>query len=152
SLLTEGNARAASLGQAYTAVSDDIAGMVYNPATLTTLKASQASFLYQQGLIQDNYGQFMIGGSGKSSGIGLSVGYYNGGTIDLVNDAGVSSSVNAQKDYSLGLGLAHRLGIISGGVTLKYLRSTLAEQYSASAYAADAGLLMAISPRIHFGV
>lgn len=153
SLLSEGNAKAAALGQAYTAAFDDIAGMAYNPASLVTLKETQASFLYQQGLIQDNYGQLMIGGAGERSGWGLSVGYYNGGTIDLTDSSGAESSVNAQRDLTLGLGYARKIGgIVATGLSIKYLQSTLIEQVTARAYAVDAGMQIPITSRIRLGL
>src|SRR3989344_8897539 len=37
-------ARSAAMGQAFTSVPNDIQGLVYNPASLATLAASQASF------------------------------------------------------------------------------------------------------------
>ncbi len=83
SFISDGNAEAAALGNAFTAVPDNIAGLVYNPASAATLTSGQASFLFQRGLIEDSYGQLMIGTPlHNNSGLGLTVGYYNAGSID----------------------------------------------------------------------
>jgi len=152
SLLSIGNARAAALGQAYTASFDDVAGMEYNPASLGTLKSGQASLLYQQGLIQDSYGHFIIGTpKGANSALGFSFGYYNGGKIDLTNAAGNTESVNAQTDLTGGVGYAHKFGGLSLGFSGKFLQSKLIEQVSATAYAADAGFMLPVNSRIRIG-
>src|SRR5687767_14400001 len=60
-LLSATTARASGLGAALSASVDDISGFGYNPASLSTLKTGQASFLYQQGMVDDSFGHFMIG-------------------------------------------------------------------------------------------
>jgi hypothetical protein len=153
SLITEGNARAAGLGKAYTAAMDDIAGMAYNPAAPAWLSQGQASFLLERGLIEDSYGQIMVGmpNAMRTGGFGLSVGYYNAGTLDLVNENGGTSSVKAQEDMTASLAYSHKIGNVAFGVAGKYLHSELAQAYSASAEAIDAGILAKVSSRLSLG-
>ncbi len=149
-LLAPSSARAASLGESFTAVQNDVAGLHYNPASLGTLESGHASFLYEKGLIEDAYGHFMIGAPLRSGGWALSVGYYNGGEIALF-DGTTESSVIAQQDYTATVGYGRKFGQVSLGLAGKYLRSELVERYSADAYAGDIGLQMAVTPRFNMG-
>jgi hypothetical protein len=153
SLITEGSARASALGTAYTGVVDDIAGLAYNPASPASLSQGQASFMYQNGLIEDRFGLLMLGmplahGLG---GFGLSVGYYDAGTLELIDETGASRSVNAQRDVTAQLAYAHTFGRTSLGIAGKYITSTLAGEYTANAMAADIGILTKVSSRLSLG-
>ncbi len=151
SLLSDGGARPTSLAKAYSAGSDDISAFVYNPASLGTLSSGRASFLYQQGLIDESRGQLMIGRPmSRKSSWGLMFGAYNGGSIELSDDSG-TRSVSAQQDYSFGLGYSRNIGRSSLGISGKYLRSTLVEQFTAQAAAVDLGLQMKLSSRVRVG-
>src|SRR5512147_1933452 len=85
SLIETAGARPAALGEAYTASANDIAGFHYNPASLRSLESGQASFSYQQGLIEDSFGRLMLGVPSKNYGLGLSIGYYDGGDFEITN-------------------------------------------------------------------
>src|SRR5260221_13710945 len=82
-LLESPGARPPALGEAFTSVSDDITALGYNPASLGTLTSGQASFLYNKGIAQDSSGHLAIGVPTHLGGLGLSVGYYNGGDFQL---------------------------------------------------------------------
>lgn len=150
SFLENSDAKYAALGEAGTAASDDVAVMNYNPAGLGTMKSGQATFLYKQGLTQDAFGRLMIGAPTRAGALALSVGYYDAGNVDIDTGGGVSS-VNAQKDYMVGLGFARPVGPVQFGVNAKFLRSTLVEQYSANTAALDFGIHTLIGSRLHFG-
>lgn len=154
SLVTEGSARFSALGTAGTAVLDDAASLAYNPAAPASLSEGQASFLFQRGLIEDSYGQLMLGmpNANRDGGFGLVVGYYNAGTLELAQENGKTSSVKAQEDLTASLGYAHQIGRVSLGLAGKFIRSTLAEKYSAQAMALDLGLLAKVSSRLSLGV
>lgn len=149
-LLEPPSARAAALGEAFTAGTDDIGVFHYNPASLTTLKSSQASFLYKQGVADDTYGHFSIGTPRTAGGLGLSVGYYNAGTAEVF-DGTTQRKVTAQKDLAVGFGLAHRWGRVSLGWTGKYFSSELGEKVKADTLAADFGLAFEATPRLQVG-
>lgn len=149
-LLEAPSARAASLGEAFSAVSDDIVAFHYNPSALQSLTEGRASLLYQRGLADDAYGQFAVGNPTRYGGFGLSVGYYNAGDIALF-DGVTSRTVNAQTDMTMGLGYARRLGFLDWGVTAKYLTSRLVESFRAQAFAADFGLSLPVASRLRLG-
>lgn len=151
SLLENSDAKYASLADAGTAAVNDVAVMNYNPAGLGTMKTGQASFLYQKGITDDAFGRFMIGAPTKNGVAALSFGYYNAGSL-TISDGVQTSDVNAQQDYVLGLGYSRSLGRTNLGGNIKYLRSTLAEEYTANAMAIDLGMQRAIGSRMRMGV
>jgi hypothetical protein len=152
-LITDGSAAAAALGNAFTGTENDIAGLAYNPAAPATFSEGQASFLFQRGLIEDSYGQLMVGmpNQARTGGFGLSVGYYNAGTLDITNENGTTTSVKAEEDVTTALTYAHKIGNLSLGIAGKYLKSTLAGTYSAHAEAVDVGVLARMSSRLSLG-
>jgi LysM repeat protein len=149
-LLENSDAKYAALGEAATAAKDDIAVMNYNPAGLKTLSSGQASFLYQKGLTEDAYGRFMIGAPAGHGAMGLSIGYYNAGTLETF-DGTQTREITAQQDFAIGVGMAHTFGGLNAGMNLKYLHSTLAETYTANVAAVDFGLQSAVTSRLSVG-
>src|SRR5690242_1131528 len=80
--------RAAGLGGAYVAVSDDVGAMNINPAGLAQLKGNQVSFMHNgwiEGLIEEQ-GRFSFDLGGATLAIGA--GYFNGGDVDRITLVG----------------------------------------------------------------
>lgn len=150
SLLESPSARASALGESLVAGSDDIAALGYNPAALATLRSGHASFLYQKGIFDDSYGHFLIGSPSRRGGMGLSIGFYDGGEFEMSSGSS-ARTVTAQRDLVIGLSTARRYGRVSFGTTAKYISSEIAETASATAYAADLGLSVAATPRLRLG-
>ncbi|MCB4756101.1 MAG: PorV/PorQ family protein [Elusimicrobia bacterium] len=145
------DAVSASMAEAFTAASNNIAAFHYNPASLKSMKTGQAALLYQKGLSgEDSYGHFSIGGPFRNGSLGFSLGYYNAGTIDLF-DGVERRSVNAQTDTAISLGYARDFGRVSWGLTGKYLSSQLIGSEKAVAYAGDLGMSLPLIPRVRFG-
>ena len=82
--------------------------------------------------------------------LGFSVGYYDGGELDLF-DGVTRRTVAAQKDIVISLGYAQKVGNASIGLTGKYLSSELGEVAKATAFAGDLGLQLPVHPRIRIG-
>ncbi len=150
-LIETSGARSAAMGEAFSAMSNELCAMNYNPASLGTLKTGQASFMYQKGLVEDSYGQFIIGAPRKNGAWGLQVGYYNGGDMEVSFDGNTSQTVNAQRDLMLNFGYGWNVRESSIGLNLKYLSSELIEREKATAYAADFGLSMPVGSRLRIG-
>jgi len=143
-LLQAPSGRAAALAEAYSAMTDDVAAMNYNPASLNSLQESQASFLYQKGLADDSYGNFMMGTPLSQGTLGFNFGYYNAGTFDYFDGTKVNA-LQAKRDLTASLGYAiggHRWSL---GVAGKYIQSELLQTNGASALAADLGAQAAFS-------
>jgi hypothetical protein len=147
-----GSVRAAALGNAFTAMTDDSGAIAFNPASLGTLHSAESQFFYERGAIDDTFGQLTTGIPTNTGGIGAQIGYYNSGTIDANDGSGEAThSVNAQRDLALSLGAAHNIGQASMGIAVKYLSSQLVEKYKASAIAGDAGLSIPMSSSLRLG-
>lgn len=149
-ILEPASARASALGDSFTSATNDINALGYNPSALNTLTSGQASFLYEKGLVDDTFSQFVIGSPLKRGGLGLQIGHYNGGDLELSDGAGVRS-VRAQSDLALTLALAHEIRGVSVGVAGKYLSSELAETARAQAFALDLGMSVPVGSRFRLG-
>ena len=66
-----------------------------------------ASFQFQQGIADDSFSRLIIGNPFKKSALGISVGYYNGGNLELF-DGDTTRSVTAKRDLLLSLGGASK--------------------------------------------
>lgn len=150
SLLEAPTARAAALNGALTAGQNDVAAFAFNPASLSSLQKNQATFLLQNGINDDAYGQFSVGIPSQKSGLGFSVGYYDGGDL-LVSDGFTLKNVASQKDLVVRLGLSRSIHSFSFGMAGTYLSSTLAEQDQATAVAGDFGVGYKMNSRINLG-
>lgn len=150
SLLQTPSARAAALGEAFSAEAGDVTAYLYNPATLNTLQFSQASFLYQSGLADDRTSHLTLGLSRGDHDWGFSVGYYDGGEVEVF-DGSYSRMVTAKRDLTTSIAVARPWGPFSLGVAGKYLYSELAETANASAVAFDGGAFYRLNDRFQFG-
>lgn len=149
-LIEAPSARASSLGEAFTAAQNDIAAFGYNPAALGSLGGGHFSFLHERGFADDAFSHFMIGSPLQKGGVGLAIGVYNGGEIEL-NDGVSKRTVQAQRDLTVALGYARGFGKWTAGITGKMIDSQLAETASARAFAVDLGLNYSLTPSLRFG-
>lgn len=155
-LSTDAAPRPAAMGGAYTAVSDDADGMLYNPAGLAFVNASQVSFAHTdlyQGLTQDYMAIALHGEADQRSGAGRWLGEGQGagvyldtfdfGSIQrttLASQSGAGLDTFGIRDWALGATYARRtpwewLGL---GASLKYLRENIDNTVAQTA-AADFG-------------
>ncbi|MFH2204657.1 MAG: PorV/PorQ family protein [Elusimicrobiota bacterium] len=168
-------ARATGMGGAFTAVADDVSTLYYNPAGLSNLNHRELSFMYQRGIEGQNM-EYIAGatpipfsgliGEGFTS-VGASLLFAQNGKMEVnrVNTDGSflsSENISAGGDLVFTLGYSERAGEMEFrrggqvyrllhlvGVNAKIIRSTLAQQYSATAMAADAGYFL-YSPETRF--
>ncbi|OVE76095.1 hypothetical protein BVX98_06345 [bacterium F11] len=151
SLLEASGARPAALGEAFSAVPNDVSAFAYNPASLASLQENHVSFLFQRGISDDSFGQFAFGiPLNQESGLGFSIGYYDGGDISFI-EGGSPVTLTAQRDLVLALGVASQIQMVSLGISGKILSSELAETDHANAYAVDMGLGLTLNSRLRLG-
>lgn len=151
-LLQTGSARASALGNAFSAVSNDIGAMDFNPASLATLNSGQVSFQHQTGSFDDSLTQLNMGFLLPKGNLGLSVGRYSAGDVKLFDGVNPSRTVNAQEDLLFGIGTGFKFQQIALGVNLRYLSSKLAETTKANATLLDVGGSVPLSSQLRFGL
>ncbi len=153
-------ARAAGMSDAFTAIADDAFAAYYNPAGLARMDRPQLggahSAMFQSVSYQSLSFVVPFGGTegresvetgGKRHALGLSI-YYLGvsdierRTGDSTNPVGTFNSGDSAYAASYAYSPNDRLSL---GVTGKYITQTI-DVYSASAMAADLGVLYRVSP------
>lgn len=134
-------ARATAMGQAFTSVPNDVQGLSYNPASLATMVASQASFQhlsYVEGVTQEG---LAFGHAGRDQGLswGLLANYLRVGGIDRTvatfqntGEGFTQTDTFSTYDLLMGASLAGPLWVdgFSVGSTIKFLRESLADASS----------------------
>jgi hypothetical protein len=133
-------ARAQAMAEAYTVSAGDVNGVFYNPATVARADSTEAAAFYGRGYFDDTYGGLAYVQPAGPGALAASFNYYTTGDMQLDDGENVRT-VRGMSDYLLGLSYAAPLNEAIGlGGTVKVLRSTLVEDFPATAVAADLGL------------
>jgi len=137
-LRLDASARSVGMGGAYTALATDSNALLYNPAGLARVRASEATFMHNQYAL--GVGQQYIGVALKR-GLGFNFNYASLGDVPrttISNPGGAGSRLNVS-DTALGAGYGRELTsdlAIGGGV--KYISESLGD-VTANGYAVDLG-------------
>jgi len=149
--------RQLGMGEVATGLSDDAAAMYYNPGGLATVRNIELNAMYHQNIMDTrneainftyplNRGLLL----GKKAGMGIGVLAYQGGEIEWIKlnpDESIKSSevVKAETDYQIGLCYSEEIARFYGntyaGLMVKWIQSKLVEEYTASAFGIDLGIL-----------
>lgn len=139
------SARAMAMAEAFTAVSDDISAVYYNPAGLTSLMGREVMFTYIDMPAGIQYGFAGLGFPLESIGGVVGIGVYaltSGDMIERTHEQGPGEGTGrtfAWNDFALSLGYGRYLtDRFSIGFTLKYI-GQFVHDYSASGWSADIG-------------
>ncbi|MCE5270596.1 PorV/PorQ family protein [bacterium] len=140
-LKTAVGARAAALGTAYTALSDDAAGCFWNPAGLTDAPERELFFTHQRLIADMSQSAAAYVFDVDRFKVGVSMNYFSAGELERRE----TNSVEAQGTFSpfdmaLGVSAAMRVNeLVSAGVTARWVHENLDSQ-TASAMLFDIGV------------
>lgn len=153
--------RPAGMGNAFSAMEDDVNAALQNPASIGTLTQSEVSFLYSdlgpvfnvEGAGNMYHGLLLYGAPwGEKSGVALGVQYEEQGKISYTTDSpNVITTYSLGANYSILLTYARKIGShLILGISPKLIHTQLWE-YEDTGWAGDAGILYQ-SRRINIGV
>jgi len=125
-------------------VRGDLSGVFYNPSVLGELTQKEIYMMSELGVADDTFGGLMYGHPiGKKAGLSVGVVYYDAGKTRLFymeNGQEKERNVTVQKDMLGLLSYGQKINDkLSGGLTLKFANSNIAEVKSASAFGCDLG-------------
>ncbi|MCD4814019.1 PorV/PorQ family protein [bacterium] len=142
--------RSLGMGEAFVGIANDSSTLYWNAAGLTNVKGVQISATYLMGLAETTYEQILYTQNlEKNGGFGIGIIMLQGGAFEL--DDG--SEVEAQNDLVIMGGYGYTLTKkLSVGASLKYYSSTLIDEYTATAFAGDLGLLLALDKDLSIGL
>ncbi len=145
-------ARAAAMGEAFTAAADDVDAVYWNPAGLAYVKRLQETFGHNAWLdgVNNEHAAFALRHS-QSTVIGAGIGFLNVGDIERSNKYGYTEGYYGANDMALIGSYARRLkpNLAVGG-NFKIIRERI-ESDSAQAFALDAGGVYEMTPRLRLG-
>jgi hypothetical protein len=135
------SARAMGMAEAFTAVSDDITSVYYNPAGLTYLYGREAAFTYIDMPAGVGHGFAAIGFPLEAIGgvLGVSTIALGSGSMDVWGPDGATGQTFSYNDFALAVSYGRYLtDRFSIGVTVKYI-GEFSYDYSSNGWGADVG-------------
>ncbi len=152
-------ARPLGMGEAFTAVSDDVNALLWNPAGLSTIKKAEASTMFNQGIAGsgNTFFGFVKPDKRYNSAIGVSIFIMDGGSFEYNSPMGITKNYKAQMDYLTSVSYSKKVRdfddwALRAGVNGKFLVSTLVEQYSSDSFTADLGLMFQNKKGVNLGL
>jgi hypothetical protein len=144
--------RAAALGSAFTAFSDDVNSIVFNPSGLAFLAKKEAA-LVQNNWIQDISNQYLAFAVPTSAGtFGLNVTMVSIKDIVKRDNSGVDNGQYNASDMAVSLAYAKKIGEkFALGLNVKSINQTI-DTEKANGIAGDFGLLYKASSKVDIGV
>jgi len=155
-LLISPHARAAGMGEAFVAISDDVSAIYWNPAGLAFQKDKQFTTMYAKWLPQFNLSDlyYLFGAYRQSieglGTVGINITYLNLGEQNYRDEANIDLGTFNSNEWAISLGyatlLSENLGV---GLNFRFIRSNLAQVEVgnqkgvgvANAFAVDLGVL-----------
>ena len=151
-------ARSVGMGEAYSAVGDDVASIQYNPAGLASVLTNELSFTYlslYQGVNLESIAVAVpldtqlpaIGGT-----LAANVNLIQGGTFQRTDDFGNPDGTYTAGDDVITLAYARSFGLIQAGASVKFIQQQI-DTLQSSLFAADMGVVVTPSfPGIRVGL
>lgn len=134
-------ARAAGMGEAYSAAADKADAIYWNPAGLTRIENHSISFTHASLFEGISYEFIGYGQKLKNAGaFGIGIQYLSPGTIKETDSSGFETGTSfSPKDISIATAYSRLIGGFGFGISGKYIRSKIIK--TASTFAVDMGIL-----------
>lgn len=142
-------ARAAAMGEAYSAVADEATALYWNPAAMTRIPNRSAALMHAEYLEGSWFDYASFGQNlGAWGAVGLGAQYFSAGDIPLTDASGADLGKFRPYGFALSLGYANTfhdietmddLNGVSVGISAKLVRAKITEQDTTHAF--DFGLL-----------
>lgn len=143
------DARAAGMGEAFSAVTDDAYATYWNPAGLLAAKKSNVVFMHNEWIsdVRSEFGALQF--AGEKSSVGFHVYSFNLSDIPVRTTPTASALEQTSANYiSAGMSYARKFGTkMDIGITAKYLYEKIFF-HSAAGYGIDIGLRYRLSPNL----
>jgi len=144
-------ARAAGMGNAYTAVTDDVTAVYWNPAGLTGVANNEAGAMHSRLYDEANYDFAALALRNGNAVWAVSANYLSYSDLEGRDANRNRTGTFGASDLALNLSYANALAEnLSAGFSVKYIRSTI-EDASASGGAVDVGVKYKAGGRLTLG-
>lgn len=151
SLKSDAGARAAGMGGAFTAIADNPSALFWNPAGIDNIDQHTASFMHTSGLEGITYDGAAYVAPLANMHVGAAIQHVSYGSMDELDSVGVRTGSFSPVDDVVMISAARTFGMFQAGAAVKYISSKITA--TATAYAADAGVLMPLlNRRVHLGL
>jgi len=143
-------ARAAAMGEAFTAIANDGTALYWNPAGLTELEEREFSATYNnwfEGISQGYLGLIFLSLRGT---FGFGINYMDMGKIEGRDEAGNPTGDFGASDIHLSAGYANKFKNISWGITAGWLKDKI-EKDTETTFLGNIGFLYPVSDRLTLG-
>lgn len=134
-------ARAAAMGEAFTAVADDSTSLYWNPAGLARLEKGELSATYNMWFEGIGQGYVSVGFPLLGGTMGMGANYVTMGDLEERDEVGTSTGTFQAFDLGVSVGFASRLGGLSLGLSGGMVRSTIASDTQTTFLGTVGGLL-----------
>ena len=143
-------ARAAAMGDAFTAVADDSTSLYWNPAGLVRIEKHELSTMYNMWFEGISQGYVSVGFPLLGGTMGLGANYVSMGDLEGRDESGNPTGTFQASDLAACVGFAGRIGKLSLGLSGGMVRSTVAAD-SNSAFLGTVGGLFEINQSFSVG-
>jgi hypothetical protein len=144
-------ARAAAMGEAFTAVADDSTSLYWNPAGLARLEKGELSATYNMWFEGVGQGYLSLGFPLLGGTVGMGTNYVTMGDLEGRDEVGNPTETFKASDLSISAGFATRVGRLLLGLSGGMVRSTIAGD-TQSAFLGTVGGLLDIGQSFTLGV
>ena len=139
--------RAIGMGEAYSAVADEVSAIYWNPAGLQEIRSKQMSAMHAKWLESINYdfiayAQPLMGGT-----IGASVNYLSMTKIEKLDIYGDKEGTFSPYDIAVNVAYARKVGPVACGINTKMIKQELDDK-AATGYAVDLGAMYRVNEKM----